>query len=129
MKYLPIIISVLALSFVMTAVAVEETMSVARCQAIIKKGKQCPYPAESGKIYCWRHRGAVKAINETVDDAGKGAKEMWTDTKTATTNAWHHTKNGAVSAWDATKDAVDEARVGLVELLGGKDAKSTKSTK
>jgi len=102
---------------------VEKTMVVQRCLATDGKGKQCQHPAESGKSFCWRHRGFVGAVNETFSDAGKGAGEAWQSTKRFSTNVWQKTKSGARSAWDGTKDAADGARVGLVELLGGKDAK------
>jgi len=105
---------------------VERTMVVKRCCATDDKGRQCQNPAEKGKDFCWRHRGFVGAMNETLDDAGKGAGEAWQSTKQFSTNVWQKTKSGAMSAWDTTKDAADGARVGLVELLGGKDDKNSK---
>ena len=103
---------------------VEPTMSVARCQAVLKDGSQCPHQAEDGKRFCWRHTGAVKAVNETVRDAGEGSRRAWQSTKTWSTNAWQATKSGWNKAVDATKESLDGARVGMVELLGGKDART-----
>jgi len=106
---------------------VETTMVVKRCIATDDKGRQCVYQAEKDKDYCWRHRGFVGAMGETLTDAGKGAGEAWQSTKQFSTNAWQKTKSGAKTVWDNTKDTADGARVGLVELLGGKDAKKGKS--
>lgn len=91
---------------------VEKTMPVARCQAILKNGSQCPYPAGKDEQFCWRHRGAAKKWNDTMADANKGANDAIKATRTWTTNAWENTKK-----------AVDGARTGLIEMLGGKDAK------
>ena len=102
---------------------VERTLSVPRCQAVLDSGKQCPYQAQKGERYCWRHRGAVKVINETMTDAGKGANRAWQSTRTWTTNAFESAKNGASRAVDATEKALEEARVGLNDLLGGKEPK------
>ena len=88
---------------------VEATMAVARCQAILKDGMQCPYEAPKGGKFCWRHRGAVKAMNETMDDAGEGAGKAWQSTKTWSTNAWESTKRGTNKAWTSTKEAFEEA--------------------
>jgi len=60
----------------------------------------------------------MKACKETADDTSNGAVK-----------SWNSTKSGAKEAWDATKDAFDGARVGMVELLGGKDAKKTDESK
>lgn len=101
---------------------VKKTMTVSRCQAVLSDGSQCRRQAESGKDFCWRHTGAVKAVNDTLDEAGKGSQRAWQSTKTWSTNAWESTKTGWNKAVDATKESLDDARVGLVELLGGKDA-------
>ena len=101
---------------------VEKTMTVNRCQAVLKDGSQCKGKAEDGKDFCWKHRTA-KAVNETLTDAKEGGKRAWQSTMTWSTNAWESTKSGWNKAVDATKDSVDGARVGMVELLGGKDAK------
>ena len=111
------------------AVQVVGTMTVRRCQAVLKDGRQCPYQAEGGQDFCWRHRGAAKAVKDAVDDAGKGANQAWQATKTWSTNAWQTTRDGVDKAMDATRDAVEDARVGLVEMLGGKDAKGPKESK
>jgi len=103
--------------------ATEKTMQVVRCHAVDEKGVQCKHQADAGKEYCWRHRGFVKAMNETMDDASKGASKGWASTKQWSTNAWQKTKSGAQSAWNSTKDAADDARVGIVEMFGRKDAK------
>ena len=103
------IVLVFALSLVGFAPAVETTMSVARCQAVQKDGKQCPRQAPKGEKFCWRHRGAVKAVNETLDDAGEGAGKTWQSTKTWSTNAWETTKRGTNRAWTSTKEAFEEA--------------------
>ena len=101
---------------------VEKTMTVNRCQAVLKDGTQCKSRAEDDKDFCWRHQTA-KAVNETLTDAKEGGKKAWESTKTWSTNAWESTKSGWNKAVDATKESVDGARVGMVELLGGKDAK------
>ena len=92
--------------------AVAKTMTVVRCQYVIEDGRQCVYQAEKGKLFCWRHQGAVKAVGEAWRGAGKSADRAWASTVQWSTNAWN-----------ATKDAADDARIGLVEMLGGKDAK------
>lgn len=92
--------------------AVAKTMTVVRCQYVIEDGRQCVYQAEKGKLFCWRHQGAVKAVGEAWRGAGKSADRAWSSTVQWSTNAWN-----------ATKDAADDARIGLVEMLGGKDAK------
>lgn len=94
------------------AAEVKETMVVARCQAILKDGRQCERQAEQGKRFCWRHSGAARAVDRSMDSAGR-----WT------TNAWEQTKSGTAKAWKATKDAFDGARVGMIEMFGGKDAR------
>ena len=101
---------------------VEKTMIVNRCQAVLKDGTQCRSLAEDGKDFCWKHR-AAKAVNETLTDTKEGGKKAWESTKAWSTNAWESTKSGWNKAVDATKDSMDSARVGMLELLGGKDAK------
>ena len=101
---------------------VEKTMTVNRCQAVLKDGSQCKSKAEEGKDFCWMHQTA-QAVNETLTGTQKGGKKVWQSTKTWSTNAWESTKSGWNRAVDATKDSVEGARIGLVELLGGKDAK------
>ena len=103
---------------------VEKTMTVNRCQAVLKDGTQCKSRAEEGKDFCWKHRTA-KAFNETLTDTKEGSKKAWESTKTWSTNAWESTKSGWNKAVDATKESVDGARVGMVELLGGKDARQS----
>lgn len=101
-------VGVLAESFASTTNAaqpkVDKTMTVARCQAIMKDGSQCPHPASEGKDRCWRHRGAVNAVGNAFDDAGKEAGEAWLSTKDWSTNAWRTTKSRAGKAWRSTKD-------------------------
>ena len=104
---------------------VEKTMTVNRCQAVLKDGSQCKSPAEKGKDFCWRHRTA-NAIHDTFNDTKTGGKKAWESTKTWSSNAWESTKSGAQEAWQATKDRAEEARVGWKELFGGKDGKSAK---
>ena len=99
------------------AVKVEKTMSVSRCQAVLKDGSQCKYQAENGKDFCWRHRGAAKALRDTWDDAGEGANKAWKSTKTWSTNAWENTKSGANKAWQSTKEAFEEAGEELAKAL------------
>ena len=101
---------------------VEKTMTVNRCQAVLKDGSQCGRQADEGRNYCWQHR-TVKAVNMTVKGAGDGGRKAWESTKSWSTNAWEATKSGWNKAVDATKDSFDGARVGVVELFGGKDAK------
>ena len=105
-----------------TPAKVEKTMTVNRCQAVLKDGSQCKGKAEDGQDFCWKHR-ATKAVSETLMDTKEGGKKAWQSTKTWSTNAWETTKSGWNKAVDATKDSIDGARVGMVELLGGKDAK------
>ena len=102
---------------------VEKTMVVSRCQAMLADGTQCAHQAGEGETCCWRHRGAVKAVNDTVKDAGEGGKKAWQSTKTWSSNTWSSTKSGWNKAVDVTKETFDDARVGMIELLGGKDAK------
>ena len=104
-----------------TKVKVEKTMSVNRCQAILESGRQCPNEAPRGEACCWKHRGVVKVLDDTVTDAGKGAGKTWQSTKTWSTNAWESAKSGARRAMDATAAAFEEARTGMNDLLGGKD--------
>ena len=102
---------------------VEKTMAVNRCQAVLKDGSQCKCHAENGKDFCWKHQTS-NALNETMTDAKEGGKKAWQSAKNWSTNAWESTKSGWNKAVDATKESVDGARVGMVELLGGKDAKT-----
>jgi len=103
------------------ALAVEKTMTVSRCQAILKDGKQCTNQVGKDEKFCWHHRGAVKAVNETLDDAGAGMKKGWKCTKTWSTNAWEKTKGGVREALDATEDALKDARKGWREFVGDKE--------
>ena len=96
---------------------VAKTMTVVRCQHVIEDGRQCVYQAEKGKLFCWRHQGAAKAVGEAWRGAGKSADRAWSSTVQWSTNAWN-----------ATKGAADDARIGLVEMLGGKDAKKEDRT-
>ena len=100
---------------------VEKIAPVDRCQAVRKDGLQCAYRAERGKKFCWQH-GAANAVNEVLSDAGEGSKRAWKSTKTWSTNAWASTKSGWNKAVDATKESLDDARVGMIELFGGKDS-------
>lgn len=97
------------LSVAEEAVKVEKTMTVSRCQAVLKDGSQCRHQAENGKDFCWRHRGAAKAIRETWTEAGEGANGAWKSTKTWSSNAWESTKSGANKAWKSTQEAFEEA--------------------
>jgi len=97
--------------------AVEKTMSVPRCQAMLKDGTQCSAQVDPGATYCWRHRGAAKAVKETMDDAGKGASKAWTSTKNWTTNAWENTKSGTSKAWTATREAFEEAGEEFTKMM------------
>ena len=94
---------------------VAATMTVTRCRAIVEGGAQCGNQADSGRLYCWKHHGAIRQMRETVDGVGDGAKSAWESTKTWSSNAW-----------ESTRGAFDGARVGLVKLLGGKDASKKK---
>ena len=96
---------------------VAKTMTVVRCQYVLEDGRQCVYQAEKGKLFCWRHQGAAKAVGEAWRGAGKSADRAWSSTVQWSTNAWN-----------ATKGAADDARIGLVEMLGGKDAKKEDRT-
>ena len=98
------------------------TKSVPRCQAVLDDGKQCENEADPDTKFCWRHRGAAKAVGDAAHGAGEGMKSAWTATKAWSTNAWEATKQGVGTAVDATKDAAESARVGIVELFGGVDA-------
>lgn len=53
---------------------VEKTMTVNRCQAVLKDGTQCKGQAEDGKDLCWKHQTA-KAVNETLTDTKEGGKK------------------------------------------------------
>ena len=127
-----------ALSFAvlaLTAVAfaepakVETTMTVARCQHILKNGKQCPYQAEAGKTRCWRHRGAVQAVNDTLDDTGKGASKTWKSTKDWSTNAWESTKRNTNKAWQATQEAFEEAGEEMAKIFSKPKSKKKDAKK
>lgn len=96
---------------------VAKTMIVGRCQYVIEDGRQCVYQAEEGKLFCWRHQGAVKAAGEAWRGAGKSVDRAWSSTVQWSTNAWN-----------ATKGVADDARIVLVEMLGGKDAKKEDRT-
>jgi len=122
MKTKVTVIAVGALSIMAVCAATdkpETTMQVARCLALDEKGAQCRHQADAGKKYCWRHRGFVKAMNDTVDDTGKGASKSWDATRQWSTNTWQKTKSGARSALDSTKEAVNEACENFVEMFGG----------
>ena len=102
---------------------VEKTMTVNRCQAVLKDGSQCKSPAEKGKDFCWRHRTA-NAIRDTLKDTKDGGKKAWESTKTWSTNAWESTKSGAKEAWQNTKDRAKEVQEGWNEIFGKKSKKS-----
>jgi len=123
------LVAIAAFAAVADNAQTEQTMSVRRCQAKLDNGRQCKHQAGDDSNYCWRHRGFMKACKETADDTSNGAVKSWNSTKSWSTNAWNSTKSGAKEAWNATKDAFDGARVGMVELLGGKDAKKTDESK
>ena len=101
---------------------VEKTMTVNRCQAVLKDGTQCKNQAEDGKEFCWKHRTA-KAVNETLTDTKEGGKKAWESTKTWSTNAWESTKSGAKEAWQNTKDRAKEAQEGWNGLFDKKAAR------
>lgn len=109
---------------------VEELLSVPRCQAIQKNGKQCVAPASEGCAYCWKHKIAsvAKEANEDVKGAWKATKSwstnVWQATKDEASDAWQATKDGANAAWQGTKGAANSTRVGIVELFGGVDAET-----
>ena len=105
------------------SVKVEDSMVVRRCQAELEDGSQCTHQAEKGKKFCWRHSEVATAVNKTMKATADGSQKAWQSTKTWSTNAWESTKFGWNKAVDATKESFDGARVGMVELLGGKDAK------
>ena len=104
---------------------VEKTMTVNRCQAVLKDGTQCKSQAEDGKVFCWKHRTA-RAVDETLTDTKEGSKKAWESTKNWSTNAWESTKSGAKEAWQNTKDRAKEVQEGWNELFGSKDRKTTK---
>jgi len=87
---------------------VQKTMTVQRCQATLKDGKQCSNQASDGAVYCWKHKGE-KSVQSAADDVSTGANKAWTSTKTWSTNAWENTKSGANKAWTSTCDAFEEA--------------------
>jgi len=123
MRLYAVLIAICVMSSVAVCAATdkpEKTMQVVRCQAVDKKGIQCPYQADVGKQYCWRHRGFVKAMSDTVDDTSKEAGKSWESTKQWSTNVWQKTKSGARSAWDRTKEAADEACENIVNVFDGK---------
>ena len=112
-------------------VKLEKSLTVPRCQAVLADGSQCPQPADKDTGRCWRHRGAAKAVNDAVTEAGKELDAAWTEMRDWSTNAWQETKSGAGravkgsrewatnaweqtargtgEAWGATKDAFEEA--------------------
>ena len=104
---------------------VERTMTVNRCQAVLKDGTQCRSQAEDGKDFCWKHRTA-RAFNETLTGTREGGRKAWESTKAWSTNAWESTKSGANEAWRNTKDRAREVQEGWNELFGGKDRKAAK---
>ena len=101
---------------------VEKTMTVNRCQAVLKDGTQCKSQAEDGKDFCWKHQTA-KAVNETLTDTKEGSKKAWESTKTWSTNAWESTKSGAKEAWQNTKERAKEAQEGWNGLFDKKAAR------
>ena len=122
----PLIIVTGIVAFAATnKVEVAKTMTVKRCQAV-RNGLQCVDQAQPGKDYCWKHRGFAKAVGEMAEDASDGMGRAWNATKGGATNAWEATKGGAKKVWQGTKDVADDARVGIIELFGGKDAKEKK---
>ena len=107
---------------------VEKTMTVNRCQAVLKDGTQCKSQAEDGKDFCWKHRTA-KAVNEALTETKEGSKKVWESTKTWSTNAWESTKSGARDAWQNTKDRAMEAQEGWNEIFGKRSEKEKQSDK
>lgn len=107
---------------------VEKTMTVNRCQAVLKDGTQCKSQAEDGKDFCWKHRTA-KAFNETLTDTKEGSKKAWESTKTWSTNAWESTKSGTKEAWQNTKDRAKEVQEGWNEIFGKKSKKEKQGDK
>lgn len=101
-------------------------MTVSRCQAVLADGSQCVHQTKGGQSFCWRHSDAVRAVNESVKEAGKGGKQALKSVRSWSTNAWESTKSGWNRAVDTTRERLDEVRVGTVELLGGKDAPKEK---
>jgi len=118
----------LACGICVAAAQVEKTMTVARCQAVGKDGRQCTQRVEDGKTYCWRHQ-SQKNLNEMADDTARGASETWQATKTWSTNAWEKTCSGAMSAVQATEDAAKSLRKDFIEMFGEKNASKKKSDK
>jgi len=98
---------------------VQKTMTVRRCQAILKDGKQCPNQASDGADHCWKHRGE-KSVRSAADDVSTGAIKAWSSTKTWTTNAWQSTKSGANEAWTSTGEAFSEAGREFKKLFSDK---------
>ena len=107
---------------------VEKTMTVNRCQAVLKDGSQCKRQAEEGKDFCWTHQTA-KTVNETLTDTKDGSKKAWESTKTWSTNAWESTKAGTKEAWQNTKDRAKEVQKGWNEIFGKKSRKEKQSDK
>ena len=107
---------------------VERTMTVNRCQAVLKDGTQCKSQAEDGKDFCWKHQTA-KAFDETLTDTKDGSKKAWESTKTWSTNAWESTKSGAKDAWQNTKDRAKEVQEGWNEIFGKKSKKEKQDDK
>ena len=105
---------------------VEKTMTVNRCQAVLKDGMQCKSQVEEGKDFCWKHRTA-RAFNETLTETKEGGKKAWESTKTWSTNAWESTRSGTREAWQNTKDRAKEVQEGWNEIFG-KKPKAEKQT-
>ena len=107
---------------------VEKTMTVNRCQAVLKDGTQCKSQAEEGKDFCWKHRTA-KAVNDTLTDTKEGSKKAWESTKSWSSNAWESTKSGTKEAWQNTKDRAKEVQEGWKEIFGKKPKKEKQADK
>ena len=110
--------------FTKDADKVEKTMTVNRCQAVLKDGTQCKSQAEDGKDFCWKHR-TVNAVNETLTDTKEGSKKAWESTKSWSTNVWETTKSGAKDVWQNTKDRAKEVQEGWSDIFS-KEAKRDK---
>lgn len=98
---------------------IEKTMTVSRCQAVLKDGSQCDRQVEAGRPFCWQHR-ASKAVDQAVKGVGDGSQKAWKDTKAWSTNTWESMRSGWNKAVDATKDSVKGVRKGMAEFIGGK---------
>jgi len=111
------------------AAAVESTMTVARCQAVLDNGKQCTNQASEGKRFCWRHHGAAKAVGDGCTAAGQGAKSAWQATKTWSTNAFEKTRQGAEKAAKSTREAFKEAGDEFTKMMRETFQKDTQAEK